>query len=128
MSVKQMVLSYLGYSSMGTGSIVLNGTTPENIVGQTIAAVEKTRVEASWLYDVFPSLVDSGALVVKDGHMFVCGVAITDLLTIVIAIVSFGFLILKGISDLSLNRLNIKVAELQLQKEEIAKRPTRRKK
>lgn len=94
MSIKNKVCSYLTYLFTGCGSLEAQAYTdaPVLTLGDTSVISEhavQTISETPWLYGMFPELVESGALIVREGHFYVFGLAWSDILTNMLALVSF---------------------------------------
>lgn len=97
MSIKDKVCSYLTYIFTFGGSVEASAyaDTPDISTGGATVLSEyaaRTITETPWLYDMFPELVESGALIVREGHFYIFGLAWSDILTNSLAIVSFMIL------------------------------------
>lgn len=126
MSIKQTMVAYVTYGSVGTGSLLLNDTTPGNLTDMTMTTIEQAKVEGAWLYELFPRLVESGALLLKDGHIYLHGIALTDILTMTVTLVSFTFLILKGVTDFSNTMLTRKINKFTMRQKQLESMRKRR--
>lgn len=94
MSFKDKICSYLTYLFTGGGAIEAKAyaSTPDLSLGGAKMISEhaaRTIAETPWLYDMFPDLVESGVIIVRDGHFYMFGLAWTDVLTNTLATVSF---------------------------------------
>lgn len=111
MSVSKNVSSLVLYGGTGTGSTIAsvasevpkldkipNGSA---VMSNSLEAIaEQTKMRSPWLYDLFPTLVDNGTVVVRDGYIYIGGISASEIVTISLAIFSFGILIVKTIFEL----------------------------
>lgn len=112
MQITKGVYSYFAYSALGGGAVLINQNTPG--VDKVINTIETTKIEAHWLYLNFPELVNAGVITVSSGHIYIYGIALTDIVTMVIAVVSLLFLGIKSVTEFSATSLSKQIKKLEL--------------
>ena len=111
MSVSKNLSGLLLYGSAGTGSTIANVTSEvpkltkdldrSAVMSKTLESIAtQTKLDSPWLHDLFPTLVDNGTIVVRDGYVYIGGISASEIVTISLAIFSFGILIMKTIFEL----------------------------
>lgn len=111
MSLSKNAATVMLYGGTGTGSTIASVTSKvpvlvsdpngSAVVKSTIESVaEQTKALSPWLYDLFPTLVDNGTIVVRNGYIYIGGISASEIVTISLAIFSFGVLIAKTIFEL----------------------------
>lgn len=125
MTVKQMAVGYVPYVVVGGGAVVATDGTTQDI-NMALEIVARTKAEAPWLYEVFPNAVESGAVFLRDGHIYFYGIAFTDIVTISIAVFCFLFVVIKAIAEMRLLKTNQQIANWQLAQKETKKEPIKK--
>lgn len=123
------IISYATYTATGTTGGIINSQTPSSIdelaeVAQGVTTV-KTQ-DMAWLTETFPEAVADGSIAIVNGSIYIEGLSLTGIISLVVACLSLLILIVKGVLDLKLivdsNKLNAKEQEiLQLKKELLEK-------
>lgn len=120
-------ISYATYTTTGTLSGVVNSQAPENLnelagAGEQIV---KTTEKSNWIAEMFPEWVADGTITIVNGSPYFEGVAVTEMLSFAVLVVSVLMLIVKSIGDLKnmvdRNRINSKeehLLDLKTKKEE----------
>ena len=109
MFTRENLNSYLAYLGAGGSAVAIEQKViKESSIKVTDSIAAKTAEQAPWLADIAPNAIQSGALVVKDGHLFVYGLSLLEVASLVVLTLTFLFTIGKFIMDYLTYRMNMK--------------------
>lgn len=125
------IISYATYTGIGATSSAINSQAPQPLeklqytMGDSMAGA--TADKTNWLCEWFPDAVADGTLQLVNGSIYINGLALTEVVSLIIALISFLVLIMKALGDLKLfidkTRLNTLEEEVtRLQREELTKK------
>lgn len=105
---KNVVYSQLTFGSVTGTTIAINGTVKEVAITPTSELAAQTIAEAPWLLDWLPEMVMDGSLIMKNGHLFLYGLSLMDIVSFTAIGITLTIAIAKFISDM---RKNVRTAE-----------------
>lgn len=122
-------MSYVTYTGVGATSGAINANAPEplaKVKSQMGESIVTTQQPPTWLAETFPEAVADGTITVINGSVYIEGFALTEIVSLCIAVLSFVVLVLKMLADLKLfieeresKRLEKEI--LRIQKERLEK-------
>lgn len=110
MFTRDNILSYVPYLGANAGAVAIEQkASNQGTIDVSTASASKTIEAAPWLHDVFPDAVSAGHLAVQDGHLYIYGLSVLEMASLVAIIVTFIFTAGKFLMDYKTYRRNAKV-------------------
>lgn len=108
---KSNLSSYAIYLGGSAAATAVKGSVKVPSLEKTSSIAEKTIKEAPWLFEAFPEMVLSGALAVNDGQIYLYGLSVLFISSILAITVTLGVTVTKFIMDVIIFRRSSKEKE-----------------
>lgn len=105
---RNVIFSQLTFAGTGSTAAAINSAVKVPSVEITSSLAARTISEAPWLLKMFPDMVMEGSLIMKDGHLFLYGLSVMDLVSFSAICITIFFAVFKFIVDM---RASVRMAE-----------------
>ena len=97
---KSSFASYATYIGGGTGAMAIEQQViQKSTIDITNVTAAHTIENSPWIAQAFPTMVENGSILVKDGHLYFYGLSLLEIASLTVMIATFFFTVGKFVMD-----------------------------